>query len=123
MFLFELLTVAAASNIQKAIGMKPALVLSIASFIAGLLLSASTLNIYISCIGFATLVGFGSGLVLILTIWPVWSYYPNHKDIVTGALTGSYALGNAGFSILVTVLANPMGELIDERGLYSDNVN
>jgi OFA family oxalate/formate antiporter-like MFS transporter len=69
---------------------------------------ATDLNVFLFC--YSVMVGFGIGIAYTSPMIAGWSWMPQSKGLVSGAILTGFGLGGFCFNLIGSSIANPLGE-------------
>lgn len=75
--------------------------------LTGVFLSSFSTSVWAFLAFYCVINGAGLGINFMVSLVCAWEYFPDHKGLVTGIMTGSQGFGSFLFSILSTRLVNP----------------
>lgn len=102
----EGLSVVISSTVQKAIGTKYTLLISVLFICGSFFISSFITNPYLFAIVYGGMSGAASGLTMVVIVWPGWKYFPNKKNLVM-AVSGIGYSGGYLWGLLMAYIINP----------------
>lgn len=103
----ETLSLALTPILERKLGYKLCMAISVALYLISFLCAYSTYSIYLSCFGYAFFSGFACGILLITPVYPVWSYFSKKKSLISGVISACLSLGMGTYGIFFTFISNP----------------
>lgn len=112
----------------RLIGNKKSIFVAVLACAGGLALCALWPNPYYIVACYGIILGFGCGLLALVSLWPVWSYFGLTNGKVTGIVLIGYSLGPGLIGLAFTHIVNPENHAPQSDGesdnlIYPEQVN
>lgn len=97
-------------SIDKKIGTKYTILLSMILCTTGFSLGGLWANTYFVVVVFGLFVGFGCGILSISSLWPCWNHFGSTNSKITGIIVIGYSIGSGICGAIFTYIVNPQND-------------
>jgi hypothetical protein len=94
-------------SIDKKIGTKYTILLSMTLCTTGISLGGFWANSYFVVVVFGLFVGLGCGILSICSLWPCWNHFGSTNSKITGIIVVGFSIGSGIYGVIFTYLVNP----------------
>lgn len=113
---------------DRYLGNKKSIFIAVSACAGGLALCALWPDPYYVVVCYGIILGFGCGLLALVALWPMWSYFGATNGKATGVVLMGYSLGPGLIGLAFTHIANPENYAPSSDGgsdnlIYPEEVN